>query len=93
MVVEALLIVSVASLNLPVVPRRSGTNELMFDLVTSAEHVKRVSAFSFGKMGEFCTVIRLNGRWSIAKEDNCAPYKVYGGIAAIFLVGVNKALS
>ena len=42
MVVEPFLIVSVASLDLSVMPRRSRTNQLVLDLVAITEYIKRM---------------------------------------------------
>ena len=92
-IVKAFLIVSVASLDLAVMPRRSRTDKLMLNLVVSAEHVKRMCTLGFGEMGKFCSVVSLNRFWRITEEDNSAFYKVYGRIAAVFLVSIDKTLS
>ena len=92
-IVKAFLIVSMASLYLAVMPRSSWANELMLDLVVITKHVKRMCTLGFGEMGKFCSVVSLNDFRSISKEDNGAFYKVYGRIAAIFLVGIDKTLS
>ncbi len=93
MVVEAFLIVSMTPLDLAVMPRSSGTNELVLDLVVSTEHVQGMYTLGFGEMSKFHTVVGLNNLGRIAKEDNCTFYKVDGRIAAILLVGIEKAFS
>ena len=92
-VVETLLVISVTSLDLTVVPRRSWTDQLVLDLVVSAEYVKRMCALGFGKMGKFSTIVRLDRLGSVAKEDNSAFYKVYGRIAAVFFISIDETLS
>ena len=93
MVIEAFLIVSVASLDLAVVPRSSRTYEFVLNLVVITEHVKWMHSLGFSEMGKFHTVICLNNLWSVSKKDNGTFYKVDSGIAAVFLVGIDKTLS
>jgi hypothetical protein len=69
-IVKAFLIVSMASLDLAIMPRCSRTNELVFYMVLITEKIKRMNAFCFYKMREFCAVVGLDCLWSIAKEDN-----------------------
>ena len=89
-VIEALLIVPVTSLNLSVVPRSSRTNKLVFYLVVSTESIKKMYAFGLGKVGKLRAVIRLNCFGGISKEHNGTFYKIHCGIAAVFLVSINK---
>ena len=77
-IVETFLIVSVASLDLAVVPRGSRTNELMLDPVTVTEHIKRMNTLSIEEMSKLRAIIRLNYLRSISKEDDCTLYKIYG---------------
>lgn len=93
MVIEALLIASVASLDLSVVPRRSGANELVLDLIVIAEYVKGMGALCTNKVGKFRSVVRLNDLWCITKKHDRSLYKIYRRMAAVFLVCVNKSLS
>ena len=92
MVVETLLIVSVASLNLTVVPGCSWANELVMDMVFLAKLVKRMNLVSLFGMCKFAAVIRLYSFGSIAKEGNCSYYKVNSGMATILFVGIYKTL-
>ena len=92
-VVETLLVISVTSLDFAVVPRCSWADQLVFNLIVSTEHIKRMRALGFSKVGKFSSIVCLNRLGSVAEEDNSSFYKVYGGIAAIFLVRINKAFS
>ena len=93
MVVESLLIVSVASLDLAIVPRCSRTNELVLDLAAITEYVKRMYALGSDKVSKFRTVIGLNDLGSIAEKGDGALYKIYSGVAAVFFVCIDKTLS
>ena len=77
-VVETFLIVSVASLDFSIMPRRSRTDKLMLDLVTITEHIKRMNTLSIEEMSKLRTIIRLNDFRSISKEDDCPLYEIYG---------------
>ena len=77
-IVEAFLIISVASLNFSIMPRCSWTNKLMLDLVTVTEHIQRMNTLSIEEMSKLRTIIRLNDFRSISKEDNCTLYEIYG---------------
>ena len=77
-VVEAFLIVSVASLNFAIVPRSSRTNKLMLNFVMVTEHVKRMNTFGVEEMSKFRTIVGLDCLWSISKKDNSTLYKIYG---------------
>ena len=92
MVVKPFLIVSVTPLDLSVMPRGSRTDKLMLDLVVSAEQVKGMYSLGFGEMSKFHAIVGLNCLWSITEKDDGAFYKVYGGIAAVFLIGIDKTL-
>ena len=93
MVVETLLIISVASLDFAIMPRCSWADKLMLDLVTVTEHVKWMNTLGIEEMGKFCTIIRLYGFRGVSKESNSTLYKIYGGVAAVLLVCIDKALS
>ena len=92
MVIEAFLIVSVTSFDFAIMPRSPGTNKLMLDLVVSAEQVKGMYSLGFGEMSKFHAIVGLNCLWSITEKDDGTFYKVYGGIAAVFLIGIDKTL-
>lgn len=92
-VVKSLLIVPVASLDLAVVPRRSWSDQLMLDLVMVTEYIKGMYALGFGEMGKFCSVVGLNFLRRITEESDCTLDKVYGGVVAVFFIGIYKPLS
>ena len=92
MSVKAVLIVSVASLDLAIVPWCSRTNKLVFNLIMGAEYVKGMYALGLGEMSKLHSVICLDRLGGIAKEDDCTFHEIYGGIAAVFLIGIDKAL-
>lgn len=50
-------------------PRGSGTNELMRNMMAVAENIKRMDAIGLCKMRKFSAVVGLNHPRSIAKED------------------------
>ena len=77
-VVETLLIVSVASLDFSIMPRCSGANELVLDLVVITEHIEGMSSLCIREVCKFSAVVRLNDFRSITKEDDCTFYKIYG---------------
>ena len=53
MIVKAFLIVSMASLDLTVMPRRSRTDKFVLNLIMGAEYVKGMRTFGLGKMRKF----------------------------------------
>ena len=92
-VVEAFLVVSVASLNLSVVPRSPWTNELMLDMVLVAEHIERMNPLCIEEMGELRAVIGLNGFGSITEKGYGTLDKIDCGEAAVFFIRIDKSLS
>ena len=77
-VVEAFLVVSVAPLDLSVVPRSSRANKFVLNPSAVAEHVKRMSAVGSYKMSELCAVVGLYGLRKITEEDGGTLHEVYG---------------
>ena len=53
MIVKAFLIVSVASLDLTVMPRCSRTDKFVLNLIMGAEEVKGMYALGLGEMRKF----------------------------------------
>ena len=92
-VVKAFLVVSVAPLDLSVMPRCSDADELMYHVVTFTEKVKGMNSIRFCGVGKLRTVVGLNDFGSIPKECNGASDKIYGGITAMLPVSEEKALS
>ena len=91
-VVETFLIVSVASLDFSIMPRCSRTDKLMLNFVTLTEDIKRMYTVGLYEMSKFHTVIRLNCLWSISKKDDGTLYKIYGRIATVFFISIDKTL-
>lgn len=92
-VVEPLLIISMASLDLPVVSRSPLTDQLVLYAVSVAKHVQRMDAVCFGKICEFRAVIRLKDVRNIAEEHDGAFEKIDRGEVALLFVCVNKSFS
>ena len=91
-VVEAFLVVSVASLNLSVVPRSPRTNELMLDMVSVAEHIKRMNPLGIEEMGELRAVVGLNDFGSITEKGDGTLDKINRGEAAVFFIRIDESL-
>ena len=91
-VVEAFLVVSVASLHLSVVPRSPWANELMLDMVSVAEHIERMNPLCIEEMGELRAVIGLNDFGSITEKGDGALDKIDRGEAAVFFIRIDKSL-
>ena len=82
MVVKSLLVISVAALHLAIVPGCPGTNRLMLDVKAATEHIQGMDP-----------VRLLDQCGRITKIADRPPDKVHSAMAAVFLVGINKALS
>ena len=93
MIVKTILIVSVAAFYFPVMPRRPWTQYMMFYSKFCTENIERMDALCFHRVCKLTAAVCLYFLWSIAEADNCSLHKIYGGIAAMFLIGVDKALS
>ena len=92
-IVKAFLIVSVAAFNLSVMPWGSRTDKLVLYLAVITEYVKRMDAIGLFEVSKFRSVVGLDRFGRITKEDDRAFCKVYGRIAAVFFVGIDKTLS
>ena len=92
-VVEPLLIVSMASLDLTVVPRRSRTKDVMNDTVLIAKHVKGMDTLRFGSMCKLSALIRLDLLRCITEILDRSLNEVNGGITAVFFVSIQKSLA
>ena len=93
MVVKPLLIVSVAPLDLPVMPGSPRTDQLVLYAVSVAKHVQGMDAVRFGKVCEFRAVIRLQDVRSVAEEHNGTFEEVDRGEAALFFICIDKPFS
>lgn len=93
MVVKSLLVISVAALHLAIVPGCPGTNRLMLDVKAATEHIQGMDPVRLLRVSEFSAIIRLDQCGRITKIADRPPDKVHSAMAAVFLVGINKALS
>lgn len=93
MVVKPLLIISVASLDLPVMPRSPRADQLVLYAVSVAKHVQGMNAVCFGKVCEFRAVICLQDVRSIAEKPNGTFEEVDRGEAALFFICIDKPFS
>lgn len=69
-VVETLLIISMTSLYLSVMPWSPRTDKLMLDFSVIAKHIKWMNTLGIDEMSKFRTIISLNDFRNISKEDN-----------------------
>ena len=93
MIIEAFLIVSVASLNLAVVPWRSRTKDVIVYAVTIAKNVHGMDSSRLCGMRKFSTAVCLNFLRCISKPCNRPLYEVNSRKARMFFIGVDKPLS
>ena len=91
-VVETFLVISVAPLNLSIVPRSPRTNELMLDMVSVAEHIERMNTLGIEEMGKLRAVIGLNGFRSVTEKDDGTLDKIDRGEATVFFIRIDKSL-
>ena len=89
--IETLLVLTVAALYLAIVPRHPGSKQLMYNMMLPTKHVQRMDAVTPCRMGKLSSVVRLYLGRCIAKITDRTFHKVYGRIAALFLVGVYEA--
>lgn len=92
-VVEPFLIVTAASLNLSVMPWCPRPDQLVPDVIDAAEDVQGMNALRLGNVREFRTVIGLENGRRISKVCDRPLHEVDRGIAALFPVRVQEALS
>lgn len=67
MLVEASVVVSVTTFDLPVMSRSSRSNQLVLNTEFLTEEIERVNLFRLLEMGKLKTIIRLNNFWFVAK--------------------------
>lgn len=88
MVVEALLVISVASLNFAVVPRCPWANCLVRNAKFIAKDIKVMYPLSLRGVVKFASIVSLYCFGSIPKVGNRSLHKINGRIAALLLVGI-----
>ena len=92
-IVEPLLIISVAALDLAVVPRRFRDDQFVPYPIPFAENIKRMDSFRAFVMGEFRSVIGLDDIRRIAEIGDRPFYKVNRRIAALLAISIYEPLS
>ncbi len=91
-IVEPLLVVTVTTLYLTIMPRSTRPDELMGDIELFAKNIQRVDSRSVRPMRKLWAVIRLDDPGSVAKIRDSPEHKINRGIATVFLIGVDEAL-
>ena len=93
MVIEPLLVVSVAAFNLAVMPWCLWPDCLVDNVKSTAKNIQRMDSICFLRVGKLSAVVRLDHFWRITKVNNCTLHKVYRTVAAGFLVGIDEPFS
>ncbi len=92
-VIEALLIVSVTSLNLAVMPRCSWPENMVENMIAFAKHIKRMYTLRLCRMCEFGPAVGLDLLWSIAEVSNGTLDEIDRRITRMLLISIDKSLS
>lgn len=90
--IEALVVVPVASLHLAVMPWGAGLDELMPDAVVPAEPVQRVGSVGLSGVCELRPVVGLDGSWNVTEMLEGAQDEIYGAVAALLRVCTDETL-
>ena len=93
MVVEAFLVVSVASFNLPIMPWCPRSNQLVDDLQSRTLDVHRVNHFAFPEMCELTSVVCLDDLREVSEIGDCPANEIHGRVAADFFVRIDEPFS
>ena len=88
--IESLVIVSVASLHLAVMPWCSRLDKLMPDAVVPAESVQRVGSVGLSGVRELRAVVGLDGSWDVSEMLECAQDEINGTVAALLRIGSDE---
>ena len=91
--IESLVVVSVASFHLAVMPWCSRLDELMPDAVMSAEPIQRVGSVGLSGVRELRAVVGLDGSWDVTEMLESAQDEIDGAVAALLWVGSDKAFA
>ena len=92
-IIKPLLIISVTSFYLSVVPWRFRANRLAIHVNFIAKHIEGVDSIRFCRVAEFSPVVCLNCFRSISEEGNGPFEKVHTGISALLLVRIDESLT
>ena len=93
MVIEALLIVSVASFDLAVVLRCSRSEDMVMNVAAAAKHIERMHTLRLCRMREFRTAVCLYFRRCISEPNNRSFYEINRRIARLLLIRINEPFS
>ena len=91
--IEALVVVPMASLYLTVMPWCSRLDELMQDAVVPAEPVQRVGSVGLSGMRELRAVVGLDGSWDVPEMLEGAQDEIKGAVAALLRICPDKAFA
>ena len=91
--IEALVVVPVASFHLAVMPWRSRLDELVPDAVVPAEPVQRVGSVGLSGMRELRPVVGLDGSWDVSEMLEGAQDEIKGAVAALLWICPDKAFA
>ena len=92
-VVETLLVVTMAPLDLSVMPGCTGADPLVGDTQLITEDIQRMNTVRLLKVAELGSIIRLENLRPVFEVSNGTLEEVAGREAALFHVRVNEALS
>ena len=92
-VIETLLIVSVAPFNLAVVPRCSRSEDMVMNVAAAAKHIERMQTLRLCRMREFRTAVCLYFRRCISEPNNRSFYEINRRIARLLLIRINEPFS
>ena len=92
-IIEPLLVVSVAAFHFTVMPRRSRANCFVDDMKLTAKSIQRMNAICLLGVCKLSTVVRLNHLRRITKVNDRTLHKIYRAEAAVLFVGIDEAFS
>ena len=88
MVIETFLVISVAALDLSVVPGGTRTKDMVVNMELGAEDVKGMDTVCICRMSKLTAAVGLNLFGSVTEIDDGPFHKVHGGIGTLFLIGI-----
>lgn len=91
MIVKALLVISVTSFNLAVVPRCPWTNCLMGNMQFGAKAVEGMNPLCFSRICKLTSIVGLYDFRDISEIFNSPFYKINSAVTAYFFVGIDKS--
>ena len=93
MIIESLLVVSVAAFHLAVMPRCCRAYRLVCDVKAATKNIQGMNSFCLLCVGKLSAIVCLDHIRCIAEVDDRTLHEIHGAVTAIFLLGVNKPLS